>query len=99
MLKSGKVSELRADGSDLGPPASLSGARPALPPRLKTAGTVDGIKASQTARVSPGAANSPIQVTDPQPRCFGPPAYPQDFIEWLKTSESPARKALRGLIT
>ena len=47
--------ELRADGSDLGPPVSLSGAQSALPARLKTAGTVIGIKVSKTARVVSGA--------------------------------------------
>jgi len=69
MMKSGKVSELRAGRVKSAPPVCVS-----------------------------GAASTSNQVTDPQPRCFGPPAYPEDFLEWLKTSESPARKALRGLV-
>jgi hypothetical protein len=63
MRKCGNLSELRADGSNLGPPVCVSSAATAHPP-----------------------------VIDPEPRCFGP--LDPVFLEWLRTSETPARRVL-----
>lgn len=97
MVKSGKVSELRADGVKLVPPVSLSGAQSALPARLKTAGTVIGIKVPKAARVVSGADERVFSAPKMAERAPVPPD--PLFLEWLRTSETPARKALRGLVT